>query len=313
MDVLLENKFLFWMFLLVCRVVYAMAIYYKIDCESKATRNMLAFLSFPFPMITGIICTVKYRKSVKDAVIILIVFVFSLASTMLVSAVYSYSQAEKYYEKDGTEHLNLYDMRFTDVKGNSYAFDYDKSGYDRLYINNTDEYLNANLCYVNSEGYLSYDEDMSITAKDETVCTDTDGAIYYPAKYTVFNEDQTIRYDFNSANFDYDRFGNAYTYDYVPYFNEEGNKYAYTFDSSAQQGYYTNLSTKETFDNEYSFVDENGYFVYDKEHEFVKQETEEDIYQYKDSTGKVYYWASSVSWDKDGNMLNCNDEIIDFN
>lgn len=82
---------------------------------------------------------------------------------------YEYSQHEKYYSGDGSAHIHLYDVSFMDEKGNRYAFDFDKSGYDRFYINGTDEYLNADLCYIDGNGYLHYDDDLSITAKDETV------------------------------------------------------------------------------------------------------------------------------------------------
>ncbi len=310
MDIILKNKLFTVLLLLIFRVVYSVIIYCKIDCSNKKLQNALTFLSFPFPIITGIICVVKYRKSLKDAVIILITLVVSLTSIFLISIAYGYNQNEKYYDKERNGYINAYDMSFIDIKGNNYTFNFDLSGYERLYINDTDEYLNADLCYINSKGFLFYDEDMSIIAKDETSCIDEDGSIYYPAKYTTFNKDGTIKYSFNSANFNYDRYGNAYTYNYVPYFDKEGNKYAYSFDSSSQQGYYTNISTKEIFDNENSFVDENGYFVYDKRNNFVKQEKTGEIDTYKDSSNKIYYWASSVSWDKEGNLLDSFGKII---
>lgn len=313
MDVLFTNKLYtvlagFLIFLL--RVIYSSVIFFKISCSSKKTRNVLTYLSFPFPIITGIICIVKYRKSLKDSIIILVTLVFTLVSMLIMGTAYTYSQSEKYYDRDKTEHINSYSVNFVDEKGNNYAYDFDRSGYDRLYINDTEEYLLADLCYINKDGYLSYDEDMSITAKDENFCVDTDGQIYYPAKFTTFDKDGKIKYFFNSGNFRYDKFGNAYTYDHVPYFDENGNKYVYSFDSSSLKGCYTNVSTGETFDNEYSFVDENGYFVYDREHNFVKQEKQDEMAIYTDSSGKMYYWASSVSWDKAGNILDSFGKIV---
>lgn len=313
MNVLFANKLytiLYIVVLLIFRVLYATVIYYKANFSNQKTRNLLTFLSFPFPIVTGIICIVKYRKSAKNSIIILVTLVISLVSVMTINLVYTYVQKEKYYDNNGTEHLYAYDVNFTDVKGNVYTFDFDKSGYDRLYINNTDDYLNADLCYIDSEGYLYYDEDMSITAKDETCCLDEDGSIYYPARYTVFNKDGTINYNFNSANFNYDRFGNAYTYEYVPYYDEDGNKYIYSFDSTAQKGFYTNVDTKEIFDNEYSFVNQNGYFVYDKDHIFTEKTNEENVKTYQDLTGDIYYWASSISWDKEGNLIDSFGKII---
>ena len=87
------------------------------------------------------------------------------------------------------------------------------------------------------------------------------------------------------------------------------NKYSYSFDSVSLKGCYTKIVTKETFENEYSFVDEHGYFVYDEKHDFVKQDEAGRIY--KDSSGKIYYWASSISWDKSGRLLDASGKVIE--
>lgn len=314
MDILFTNKLytaIAVIILLILRIIYAAVIYSKINCSSKKTRNLLTYLSIPFPIITGIICVTKYKKSLKDLIAILITLMISIASIMTISVIYTYSQGEKFYDKNGEEHIHPYNVSFIDSDSNKYTFDYDKSGYDKLYINNTEEYLNADLCYLNSKGYLIFDEDMSITAKDESCCVDENGLIYYPAKYSVFNNDGSINYTFNSGNFAYDRFGNAYTYDYVPYYDENGNKYAYYFDSSAQKGYYIKVGTQENLDNEYSFVNQNGYYVYDKKHEFIKQENSGEMPVYKDSSDRVYYRACDISWDKEGNLLDSFGKIIE--
>lgn len=314
MDALFENKLytvIAIIILLILKITYSAVIYSKINCSSKKTRNLLTYLSIPFPIITGIICVTKYKKSLRDLIAILITLMISTATIMTISVIYTYSQGEEFYDKNGEEHIHPYNVSFIDSDSNKYTFDYDKSGYDKLYINNTDKYLNADLCYIDSNGYLVYDEDMSITAKDETCCVDKDGSVYYPAKYTFFNNDGSINYTFNSGNFSYDRLGNAYTYDYVPYYDENGNRYAYTFNSSEQRGYYIDIETQEIFDNEDSFVDQNGYYVYDKEHEVVKQVIFGKRPVYKDSSNKIYYRAGNVSWDKDGNMLDSNGKIIE--
>lgn len=101
-----------------------------------------------------------------------------------------------------------------------------------------------------------------------------------------------------------------YAITYVPYYDKEGNKYLYSFDANEQKGYYTNLSTQEIYENEYSFVDEDGYLVYDEEHNFERQENIENVRTYKDSSGKTYYWASNISWDKDGNLLDIYGKTI---
>ena len=52
---------------------------------------------------------------------------------------YLYLNAQKYYDKDGTAHLYASDVVFTDAQGNKYSFDFEKTGFDYLYINSTDE------------------------------------------------------------------------------------------------------------------------------------------------------------------------------
>jgi len=162
-------KIIIYILIIVIKLLYSTVIYFKIDCNSEETRNVLTFLSFPFPIITGVICIVKYRKSTKAAIAIFVALVLSFISMIAIISAYEYSQHEKYYSGDGSAHIHLYDVSFMDEKGNRYAFDFDKSGYDRFYINGTDEYLNADLCYIDGNGYLHYDDDLSITAKDETV------------------------------------------------------------------------------------------------------------------------------------------------
>lgn len=291
--------------ILLFKATYALLIYYRFNYPSKKIRNVMTTLSTMFPIITGIVCIVKYRRSRKD--------VFALVSVYLLFAVSisvaSYFALHKYYDNEGNKYYSDTDVIYQDYEGNTYTYNFDKKGYDYLYINGTDDFIVADLCYFDKEGYLVYDDDLSITAKDEHTCVDTDRTIYYPVNYTEFNKDGSIEYEFNSSNFSYDRLGNAYIYDYVPYYDKDGNKYVYFFDSNTSKGTYTNIKTGESFDNEYSFVDENGYFVYDAKHSFKKDENITNAKAYRNSNGDLYYWASSVFWDENGNILDSYGEI----
>lgn len=308
MQEIFTNKTIIEIIVLIIRLLFPIAIYFKGNFENKRKRNLFTFLAYLFPIITAIICIKKYTKSIKDVVIILFILVFSLVSLFSIGIAYNNSQ--KYYDQTGSKHINDYSIIFTDSEGNQYSFDFDKSGYDKLYINNSDEYLTADLCFIDEKGYLVYDEDCSIIVKDNTCCVDTDGEIYYPAKYAKFSDDGSLIYDFGDMEFSYDRFGNAYTYSYVPYFDAKGNKYLYSFDSSTQKGTYINVNTKDAFDNEYSFVDESGYFIYDNNQEFEQIEEITNAIEYKDSNGKIYYWASGVSWNEKGELMNSFGERI---
>lgn len=301
--------------IVVSRLIVALVVYINCKDKDKSLRTVLTLLSIAFPIITGIVSAVECKKKPKKVVSIIISLIIYFAVSVSVIAVlaydFSYNQSEKYYDREGNVFLDRSGITFQDTDGNEYSYDFDKAGYDYLYINGTQERLNSDLCYVDSDGYLHYDEDMSIVAKDRTCCVDEDGSLYYPARYVTFNEDGSIDYSFNIDVFSYDRFKNAYTYDYVPYYDRDLNKYMYSFDSNTQKGSYTNVNTGEVLENEYCFVDEDGYLVYYKEHNFTGEKNEDGFDVYTSQDGSTYYWASSISWDKDGNLLDSFGKIID--
>lgn len=305
------SKLIYYLLINLSRVLLVTVVCLKCDFGYSSKRNAFIVLTIFFPIITSIVCMVKYKRSAKDAFVILFTLIFILASVMGIGAVYRYYNSEKFYDREGTRYTNFSDMVYTDADGNKYTYDFEKTGYDYLRLSSTGERLNSDFCYLDSNGYLYYDDDMSISVKDENCCADEDGSLYYPVRFTTFNKDGTIKYNFFKGNFKYDRLAKAYTYDYVPYYDTDGNKYSYSFDSSTQKGTYTNVSTGEAFENEYSFVDENGYFVYDKEHSFIEQKDVKNVKTYKDATGQIYYWASGVSWDENGNLLDSYGDIIE--
>lgn len=301
MQYLLNNKLLIEFLIIALRCIVPLIIYVKCHFESKKTRNFVTILAFAMPLIALIICIRIDVKNSKKLRIIWILCVLITVLVLAISTAYSYSNSEKYYDKDGNESINAFDIVYTDSEGIKYSYDYDKTGYDYLYSEN--KKLNANWCYLDKNGILYYDNDMSIICKDETSCIDTDGKVYYPIKFSKITKNGKIEYNQTKDNFCYDRFGNAYIYEYVPYYDSNGNKYYYSFDSSTQKGTYTDIKTNKAFDNKYSFVDKNGYFVYDKNHEFKQTTDSSNKKVYRDSKGKLYYWASSVTWSEDGNLL----------
>lgn len=221
-----------------------------------------------------------------------------------------YSSELKYYDKNNIKYNTQEDVVYYDEEGNTYTYNFDKTGYDYLYINKSEERLYTDWCYLNSDGYVVYDDDMSVTAKDKNCCIDVDGQIYYPVKYSVFNKDGTIRYVYNQNDFSYDRLGKAYTFRYVPYYDSDGNMYYYYFDSAEQKGFYISMSTGKTYENKYSFVDKNGYFVYDSKHSFVEKKDAEHKGTYVDENKKTYYWASGISWNENGQLMDSVGNII---
>ena len=104
--------------ILILKVLYAFVIHQKCNCDNKKTKNVLTYLSIPFPIITGIICLVKYRKNTKDIFTVLITLIFTLVCTVAIGTMYEDNTEVKYYEKDGTSHKYLFDMCYTDADGN---------------------------------------------------------------------------------------------------------------------------------------------------------------------------------------------------
>lgn len=302
--------------IVISRLFVALVVYINCKDKDKYLRTVLALLSIAFPIITGIVSAVECKKKPKKVVSIIISLIIYFAVSVSVTAVLSYNlsynQSEKYYDREGNEYFNPFSVTFQDVDGNKYAYNFDKSGYDYLYINGTQERLDTDICYVGTDGYLYYDDDMSIVVKDSTCCVDEDGSLYYPARFTAFNKDGSVNRSVSMNNLSYDRFGNAYTYDYVPYYDRDLNKYRYSFDSNTQKGSYTNVNTGEVLENEYCFVDQNGYLVYDKEHTFTGEKNEDGFEIYTAPDGETYYWASSIFWDKDGNLLDSFGKVIDM-
>lgn len=288
------------------RVLYGYAVYFYLGDTDKKKKNKYMFAAYFIPIITSIVCLVK-EKNLKTNIKSIICLVLSVMLFAASAGVNYYNQKNEFKQKENDTFIG---NDFKDEEGNVYSFDFDKTGFDYLYINKTSKSLPADLCYLNEEGYLIYDEDMSILSDNPDHCTDTDGKKYYPVSLCKFDDDGNRYYHHNTSLNNFDRLSKPYHYDYVPYYDKDNNKYVYSFSSENQQGYYTNLKTKQKYDNELCFVDAEGYFVYDKALSFKKINNE---YLYEDENGNSYYWASSVSWDEDGNMLNCNDEIIDFN
>lgn len=284
------------------RIIYSIIISQSINCAKK-TKNALTFLSFPFPIIIGIICLFKYKKNRKSIINIFIGLSVLIVAVLGVSYAYlSVNNSAEYYDRSGNAHKNLYDVVFYDTSGNEYTYNFDKSGYDKLYINSTDKALNTDLCYLNENGYLYYDRDLSIIADGENECIDTEKRIFYPIKCSRFNKDGTINCHILSENLKYDRYGKAYASDLVPYYDRLGNKYIFSFDTVTQKGSYMNLSTSKKYDSEYSYVDKSGFFVYDSKNSLVLKNDDAKLKTYTDKSGNIYYKAYSVIWNGQGKM-----------
>lgn len=296
------------LFSIAFKILFMLSLYY--NAESRNSSNSGNYLGFSlfFPIATGIVCLCNQKNIADKKVLKKSILLFLSAVLMLIAACCFNATAEnnKWFDSRGNGYAELSDVTFYDKDDNTYNFDYGKSGYDSLYKNSTHEELDADLCYVDVNGMLYYDKEMNVVIKDNTCCTDNDGNIFYPVNQVTFDKDGSI--ECQLAQGYYDVLGNAYPYQNVPYFDSHSNKYYYSFNDL--KGTYTNVITGESYENEYSYVDEKGYFVYDDEHKFVKQEDSEYDHQFKDDKGNIYYWASSITWDENSKMHDAYDKVI---
>lgn len=189
-------------------------------------------------------------------------------------------------------------MIFYDKENNKYSYNYDKGGLFFLYINDTNEKVDADLCFVDDKKCLYYDIKRTITISNAK-CSDESGKIYYPISSTNFSSKGEIKStDIKIKG--YDRDGTAYSYESVPYFDKDNNKYYYSFDADENAGYYINIETGKALENEYCFIDDEGYLIYSNDNSLVLADN--NTYKYKDNDGNTLYWASSIEFDENGKI-----------
>lgn len=306
----------------ILRVVYAILVGKALAGEDRKLRNLGVFLSITFPIIAGIVCVTKNKSKVYLILIAVLIYVVlyspsfiqqkpstptSPGFTTIIESPLPEGDEALWYDLDGTAHKSAYDKVYYDREGNSYEIDFE-IGVDYLCKNHTDERYNIDQCYYDSEGYFYYDDDYSIVLRDEHSCIDTDGAIYYPNNSRL-NYDGKIIY--TAYNAKYDRNATGYTHDHIPFFDAQGNKYYYSYDADAVKGTYTNIETGEGFDWKISYIDRDGYIVFDMDNKFVEDNDEDTNKTFVDPDGNVYYWAPTVSWNENGQLLDHMGEIIE--
>lgn len=107
----------------------------------------------------------------------------------------------------------------------------------------------------------------------------------------------------------YDMKGNLITEDEsMPAYDKDGNKYVLVENITDDDyiAYYEREDTKEQFDYDYCYLDENGYFYYDKD----KVIEMDDDANFCDTNGNKYYSIESMFWDENGNMMDYWDSMF---
>lgn len=157
--------------------------------------------------------------------------------------------------------------------------------------------------FINDDGFFdSYDYDF-----DYDYDYDDDWSTHYS-------------YDVNGVTTFYDKNGKAYTdEDDIAYYDKSGKVYTYDCDD-----YVFETNGHIELDEDYCYIDENGFFYFDesgwkdstkKSVHYSAQYSTDSTSVYVDDKGAKYFLAYDVSWDKDGNMVDCYEgqPLIDNN
>lgn len=179
--------------LLAFRGFFAYAIYLYCKPREQLNSDLLIKLSFFFPFATGLFCLFKggaaeenreHRQSIAAFFASLIFLVASFASRFylynnwynIMGRVYAENAKVKYYDRDN----------------NTYSYRFEKNGYDYLFINDTDERLVTDLCYLDADGYFVYDDNNEFVRQEDGEYhfqyIGGDGQIYYWASDMHWDE-----------------------------------------------------------------------------------------------------------------------------
>ncbi len=295
-----ENAFI--LLLGLCRLgfhsFFAAAVYNNCKAFKSRHRTLLCVLGFFFPVIIGFVLLFFqkdiernrfYRKSIVCCLVAMLFFFGSFATAAYGTVRYLTAEESRPYFAT--------DIVFYDENRQPYRFDFAKKGFDYLFDENGNSY-DADLCYLDGDSVLFYDEQMTVTVGADGKCRTEDGSLCYPVKYVETDEDGNYQLDFTDKHPYYDSKGNGYVYDNVPYYDADGNKYYFTVASGDTLGSYTNLADGGVIAGENAYVDKNGCLVSLNTAALIKGEHG----QYTDAGGKVYYKASAVQWDKHGKL-----------
>jgi len=200
------------------------------------------------------------------------------------------------YDRNGKAYINMADVVYFDENGGEYRYRFKDKGYDVLFDSEGTGY-DADLCYLDANGYFVYDEAMSITVSaDKTHCVDSRGEVYYPLRMARFDKNGSIQW--SQKDFYYDRAGNTYANDCVPFYDMAGNRYRFSINSGEVKGRFVNLDTGEAIESDNAFVDADGY-LFSSEKTAV---TENADGAFVTADGGVCYRAVSVQWDANGQL-----------
>ena len=328
--------------MILLRISFVTAIYF--DSKSKEYKKDKLFIIFAFllPLVSGITYALKNRKtravaenhntqteklkmvsiicSICCLFLLFITLAFSYLSAInnayddlhnhfnVTSNITESVQREKqikesigYYDIMGKKYRYLQDVVYYDSDGYRYTGNYETV----ICLDNNKSYEEI-FCYVDKNGDFYFDSDRAITVKDKHSCANDEGELYYPLHYVRFDKDGHISCDIPNALY-YDKNKNAYISDNaVPFYDEEGNRLFYNFNSDTQEGKFETVDCKIKYDSNNCFVDSQGILVYDNNHTITiasKYIPLGELSEYFDEKGNRYYRASDIIWDHNGKII----------
>ncbi len=123
--------------------------------------------------------------------------------------------------------------------------------------------------------------------------------------YEDYDADDHFGYKVNGETVYYDKTGKVYTDDDdVLYYDSDGNSYEYDDDK-----YLLTDKKGKTYNADIAYIDEKGNLYFDISGGLEAVDSSDQFY-YRDSKGKKYFNLFSVSWDKDGNMVDYKGEPL---
>lgn len=168
--------------------------------------------------------------------------------------------------------------------------------------------------YCSSKRFSTFHNDKSKTLKKSAVVFTVLAAVLYvvsivvgatavmPLTQSIIGDDNPLPNASVSDFSYYDREGKAYsTPDDVIFYAKDGSQYVSTKDDNYKTYFVNTKDETQKCEGLKCFVDEDGYFVYDKDGAIV---LEDNLFTAKDSEGNLYYPAEIVTWDSSGKIRN---------
>lgn len=209
---------------LIATILMAISLYKLLKARQDGRIPIWMIATFIAPIVTRIAFEIysrwiakKETEKVKGSLSLLIasLILYAVAAALTVASVISIGAGlvkseidgefiTTYYDANGNEYGDYYEVCLYDESGNKYT--YEAEWLTFKYVDQNGKSYDGDHCYLSEDGYFFYDEDDSLVPYDESYEYYTDGeTIYYSILLPIYwSEDGTI-YE-KSGKFDIELF-----------------------------------------------------------------------------------------------------------